>query len=169
MSHKKLEEISKFLQKDEKSSGKIKLAAPKKKTSDIEYIIKLYFSYDTLQKKQFYVLSIETAKKFPSLYEISVDVIKTKGVIDISILGLNARQSKIIKPQSAGTTLFFEDLLGKYRISLIKHDGGINSADIEFNVFKKEIILLKEVSIKKKNSLKFSNFIIDSTLFSFKE
>lgn len=138
--------------------------------TDLLYNVYVYFKFDPLQKKQFYVISIATEKLFTNLnYEISVNVVKKKGEIDIKILGLNALQSYIVQPKPARSDLYFEELLGAYKINIIKQDGSINSAKFYFNIFKKEILLLEENISSKKSSKIFSKFFIDNSAFTFKE
>jgi hypothetical protein len=162
--------VPKIPKSRKKSIESLKNTTPTKKEGEPEYSVFVYFKYDKLQKKQFYVVSIETVKEFSSLnYEISVDVNKTKDTIDISLRGLNTRMSYIVKPQPAHTDLFFEELFGKYSINIIKQDGSINTGLFEFNIFKKEITLLREIVVKKKNNRKFCSFTTEPNLHSFKE
>ncbi len=151
-----------------KSLEKLKRSTPAEKKNEIEYTVKTYFKYDESQRKQFYVISIFTVKEFASLnYEISVDVRKQKSVIDISLLGLNTRQTYYLEARSAYCDLLFENLFGKHTISLIKQDGSINQYIVDYNIFKKEITLLETVLPKKKNNRQFSTFTVVPELFTF--
>ncbi len=165
----KLEEMPKVSKPRKKTLARIKQSSPQKKDSLVEYIVNVFFKYDPALKKQFSVISLSTVKLFTSLsYEISVDVQKGKNSIDISILGLNTRQSYYVSPNPATTELLFENLFGKYTVNVIKQDGSINSAMFDFNIYKKEI-KLSEISLpKKKNNRIFTRFDIATESFSFK-
>lgn len=166
---RKLEEMPKVSKPRKKTIAKVKKATPQKKESSVEYVMHVFFKYDPRLKKQFSVVSLSTAKLFTSLsYEISVDVQKGKNTIDISILGLNTRQSYYVSPNPATTELLFENLFGKYTINVIKQDGSINTALFDFNIYRKEI-KLSELSLpKKKNNRIFTMFEVASESFSFK-
>lgn len=166
---RKLEEMPKVSKPRKKTIAKIKSATPQKKESSVEYLVNVSFKYDPILKKQFSVISLSTIKLFTSLsYEISADVQKGKNAIDISILGLNTRQSYYVSPNPATTELLFENLFGKYTVNIIKQDGSINSALFDFNIYKKEI-KLSEISLpKKKNNRIFAKFEVTPESFSFK-
>jgi len=165
----KLEEMPKVSKPRKKTIARIKQSNPQKKDSLVEYVVNVSFKYDPALKKQFSVISLSTVKLFTSLsYEISADVQKGKNSIDISILGLNTRQSYYVSPNPATTELLFEDLFGKYTLNVIKQDGSINSAMFDFNIYKKEI-KLSEISLpKKKNNRIFTRFEVTTESFSFK-
>lgn len=166
---RKLEEMPKISKTRKKTIPKTKLGTPQKKDSLVEYVVGVFYKYDPALKKQFSVIALSTVKLFTSLsYEISVDVQKGKNLIDISILGLNTRQSYYVSPNPATTELLFENLFGKYTINVVKQDGSINSAIFDFNIYKKEI-LLSEISLpKKKNNRIFVRFEVPLESFSFK-
>jgi len=166
---RKLEEMPKISKSRKKTIPKIKQATPKKKDSSIEYVVNVFFKYDPVLKKEFTVVAISTVKLFTSLsYEISVDVQKGKNAIDISILGLNTRQSYYVSPNPATTELLFDNLFGKYSLNVIKQDGSINSAMFDFNIYTKEI-KMSEISLpKKKNNRVFARFEVTPGSFSFK-
>jgi hypothetical protein len=167
---RKPDEVPKIPKSRKKSIESLKNTTPGIKEGEPEYRVFVYFKYDKVQKKQFYVISVETVKEFSALnYEISVDVNKAKDSIDISLRGLNTRMSYLVKPQPAHTDLFFEELFGKYTVNIIKQDGSINAGLFEFNIFKKEINLLREIVVKKKNNRKFCSFATEPNLYSFKE
>ncbi|MCK9425524.1 MAG: hypothetical protein M0Q21_05775 [Ignavibacteriaceae bacterium] len=163
------DEIPKVSKPRKKTIARIKQSNPQKKDSLVEYIVNVFFKYDPAMKKQFSVISLSTVKLFTSLsYEISVDVQKGKNAIDISILGLNTRQSYYVSPNPATTELLFENLFGKYTVNVFKQDGSINSAMFDFNIYKKEI-KLSEISLpKKKNNRVFTQFEVTTESFSFK-
>ncbi|MDP3150890.1 MAG: hypothetical protein Q8N83_17360 [Ignavibacteria bacterium] len=163
------EEMPKISKSRKKTIPNLKHATPQKKDSLVEYVVNVLFKYDPALKKQFSVVTLSTVKLFTSLsYEISVDVQKGKNAIDISILGLNTRQSYYVSPNPATTELLFDDLFGKYSINVIKQDGSINSAMFDFNIYKKEI-KLSEISLpKKKNNRIFTRFEVPTESFSFK-
>ena len=169
MSLRKLEEMPKVSKPRKKTITKVKNATPQKKEGSVEYVVNVFYKYDPIFKKQFSVISLSTIKLFTSLsYEISVDVQKGKNSIDISILGLNTRQSYYVAPNPATTELLFENLFGKYTVNIIKQDGSINSAAFDFNIYKKEI-KLSEISLpKKKNNRVFTRFEVVPESFSFK-
>lgn len=166
---RKLDEMPKVSMPRKKTIAKVKKTTPQKKESSVEYVVHVFYKYDPILKKQFSVVSLATVKLFTSLsYEISVDVQKGKNSIDISILGLNTRQSYYVSPNPATTDLLFENLFGKYTINVIKQDGSINSALFDFNIYRKEI-KLSELSLpKKKNNRIFTRFEVASESFSFK-
>ena len=167
---KKPVEMPKVPKTRKKDIDKIKSSVPGKKKEAIEYTAKTYFKYDPVQKKQFYVVSIFTIKEFSYLmYEISVNVQKTKNSIEISLLGLNTRQSCLVEAKTAYTDLYFENLYGQHTVAFIKQDGSINSFLVDFNIFKKEITILKETSPKKKNNRTFCTLEVDHKLFSFSD
>ncbi|NUN08194.1 MAG: hypothetical protein HUU54_03370 [Ignavibacteriaceae bacterium] len=144
---------------------------PRLPKEEKEYLVKFYFRYDELQKKQFYVISLETLKIFRTLsYGISVDVTKSKDTIDIKILGLNTKSSYIVQPKQAATELFFEDLYGNFKVLVHKHDKLFNSINASFNIFTKSISLKKDLSKAAKTAKKqFCVFEVDENKFSFKE
>jgi hypothetical protein len=165
---KKPTELPKVPKTRKKDLDKMKSAVPEKKKDAIEYTAKTYFKYDKVQKKQFYVVSIYTVKEFSFLtYEISVNVNKKKNSIEISLLGLNARQSCFVEAKNAFTDLYFENLYGPHTLAFIKQDGSINSFLIDYNIFKKEINIVKNTSPKKKNNRTFCTLEVDPNLFSF--
>jgi len=100
-------------------------------------------------------------------YKISTPSRKEKNEIDISVLGLSAQNDYLVKAQPATAEIDFEDLFGEYTVNIIKQDGSINSAVLNFNIFKKEIELLKEFLPAKKNNGKFCTFEIEKSLFTF--
>lgn len=158
---RKQEELPKIPKTRKKSIDKAKSATPQEKIDNVDYVAKVFYMYDGTQQKQFYVLSLETVKEFTFLdYEISVDVRKSKETIDVSILGLNTRQTYFVQPKPAITELFFEDLFGVFTFNIIKQDGSINSGKFEFNVYKKEIKFLGAFIPEKKNNRLFCRFEI---------
>lgn len=168
MALKKPKEVPKLPKAREKTIDKLKKAIPKKKKEDIEFNCRIFFHYDKKNKKQKYRFLLETLKVFSALnYKISTQQRKSKNEIDISILGLSAQNDYLTKVQHATAEIDFEYLFGEYTINIIKQDGSINSAILNFNIFKKEIALVKEFLPDKKNNGKFCTFEIDNSLFSF--
>ncbi len=168
MSLRKLKHVPKIPKSRKKSIDALKQATPIKKKSDIEYIAKVFFHYDESLKKQFYILRLNTVQEFSFLnYEIAVEVQKNKNVVDVSLMGLKAKQSYLVIPQPASTDFFFEELYGEYTFNIIKQDGSINSAKYHFNLFKKELFLVNEFLPAKKNNRKFCKFEIATELFTF--
>lgn len=151
-----------------KSIDKIKEATPAAKKAEIEYRAAASFRYDKSAGKQFFCITVSTVKEFSFLnYTVSLDVQSNRGVIDISILGLNTTQSYLVEPAPASTDSFFEDLTGKFTVNLIKQDGTINAAVYELNVYTREIKLLQEYVPEKKNNRRFCEFSVDAESFSF--
>lgn len=143
-------------------------AIPTKKPDKLEYICKVFFKYDHKIRKQFYAFVIETVVEFTSFtYEIAVEVLREKNVLNFIVLGLKAKMDAVPKVQPARKELLFEDLIGNYTINIVKQDGTINSADLKFNIFKKQIDLIKEYKPKKKNNRVFCKFEIAYDEFSF--
>lgn len=165
---KKPKSVPKIVKARKKTIDKLKEAVPVKKESEIEYSCKITLKYNPQKKVQQYAFAIETSKFFSSMnYEITIQASKGKKVIDISILGLTPKQTYFTKPGPAVSEIFFEDLYGDYVVNIIKKDGSINSAKVNFNVFKKEIKLLEEFLPEKKNNRKFCSFSVDETNFTF--
>lgn len=167
---KKPGEIPKVPKTRAKGIDKVKSATPGKKKGSIEYTASVYFRYDVARKKQFYTLSIYTVKEFSSMsYEIAVQVHREKRNIDISLLGLNMRQTYYFQAKGASVDIDFEDLFGVYTLSIIKQDGSINSYEIDFNIFKKDITLTASFLPKKKNNRQFSTLAVEREKFTFAE
>jgi hypothetical protein len=165
---KKPKSVPKIAKARRQTIDKLKEAVPLKKESELEYNCKITFRFNPLKKVQQYSFALETAKLFSSMnYGITIESKKDKKVIDISILGLSPRQTYFTEPGPAKSEVFFEDLYGEYTINIIKKDGSINSAVIDFNVFKKDIKLLNEFLPPKKNNRKFCSFKIDQSNFTF--
>ncbi len=168
MALKKPKDIPKIPKAREKSIDKLKKAIPKKKKEEIEFNCKIYFHYDSISKKQKYRFHLETLKVFSSLnYKITTQYRKEKNEIDISILWLNALNDYLTKVQPASAEIDFEDLFGEYTVNIIKQDGSINSAIVNFNVYKKDIQIVKEFLPQKKNNGRFCTFELDRTHNSF--
>lgn len=161
-------EVPKIPKTRKKTTESLKKSIPSEKKGTVEYVCKAYFNFDKVLRKQTCNISIETVKEFTVLnYVLSTDVKKTKNVIDISILGLNTKQSYYLVVQPAKAELYFEDLFGKHTINIIKQDGSINSAVFDFNIYKKEIKLVEEFLPTKKNNKKFCDFLVAEKDFSF--
>lgn len=143
-------------------------AIPTKKPDKLEYFCKAFYWYDEKKKKQYCAFRMETVAEFTSFaYEISVETIREKNIIYFIILGLKAKMDAIPVIQSANKIILFEDLIGDFTINVLKQDGAINSADLHFNIFKKEIVLNKEYKPKKKNNRLFCKFEISFDEFTF--
>lgn len=165
---RKQDEVPKIPKTRKKTIDKLKKATPAKKSGETEYLCEFYFHYDQIKKKQFAVLTISTVKDFTYLtYEVSVDVRKTRNVIDISLLGLNTVPSYYVQPKPARTDLFFDDLLGTFEFNLIKQDGSINSVTVDFNIFKKEITIRNVDLPEKLNNREFCKFSVADSMFTF--
>lgn len=145
-------------------------AIPLKKPDKLEYICKAYYKYDSMIKKQFCVFAVETVVEFTSFaYEVSVEVIKEKNVIDLILMGLKAQTNVVPQIQPARTEVLFEDLIGDYTVNVVKQDGAINTGEYHFNIYKKEILLSKQYKPKKKNNRLFCTFQVAEDEFSFPE
>jgi len=167
---KKPNEIPKIPKTRRKSISALKKAIPLKKKTEIEFEVRFFFKYDGALRKQFYVIFINTIKEFSYLnYEVAVEVARNKDVIDISLQGLNMKHSYLVEPRSAYKELLFEDLYGEYTINLIKQDGSINTAILNFNIFRKEMVLVAEKIPSKKNNSRFCTFIIEKEYFTFQK
>jgi len=143
-------------------------AIPAKKPDKLEYICKAIFKYDEISGKQFSVFVIETVVEFTSFaYEISVDVIQEKNVINFILMGLKAKMDVVPQVQPARTELLFQDLVGDYTVNVVKQDGAINTGEYHFNVYKKEILLNNQYKPKKKNNRLFCKFEVAEGEFSF--
>ncbi|HKI76968.1 MAG TPA: hypothetical protein VKA26_00345 [Ignavibacteriaceae bacterium] len=151
-----------------KSIIQIKESTPRAKESEIEYTCLVYFYNNKQKQEQQYCVRLETMKNFSMLnYEISVKFKKDKNSIDISILGLNTKTTYLNEPGPASCELLFSSLYGEHTINVIKQDGSLNSALFNFNVFKKEIELVKEFLPDKKNNRKFCNFDVARDRFTY--
>ncbi len=145
MALKKPKDVPKLPKAREKSIDKLKKSTPAKKKSEVEFNCKIYFHKDGSNGKQKYRFEVETIKIFSFLnYKLTAQARKEKKVIDISLLGLTAMNDYVAKVQPANVEIDFEELFGEYTINILKQDGSVNSALVKFNIFKKEIVILKE-------------------------
>jgi hypothetical protein len=160
--------IPKIAKARKQTIDKLKKAVPIKKESELEYNCKIAFKFNPSKKIQQYIFNLETEKLFSSMnYGITTESKKNKKVIEISILGLSPKQTYFTEAGPAKSEIFFEDLYGEYIVNVIKKDGSINAAKIDFNVFKKEIRLVEEFLPPKKNNRKFCAFSVDRENFTF--
>ena len=157
--------------KTRKKKAHIALSAiPTKKPDKIEYLCKAFYKYDETTGKQYSVFAIETLVEFTSFaYEVSVDVIQEKNVINFILMGLKAKMNVVPLIQPARTELLFQDLVGDYVVNVVKQDGAINTGAYHFNIYKKEILLTKQYKPKKKNNRLFCKFEVAEEEFSFPE
>ncbi|MEO8232602.1 MAG: hypothetical protein ABI638_09980, partial [Ignavibacteriota bacterium] len=161
MALKKPNEVPQISKARDKNIDKLKKATPAKKKTEIEFNCKIYFHKDGLNGKQKYRFEVETSKIFSFLnYKLTAQARKEKKTIDISLLGLTALNDYMAKAQPANIEIDFEELFGEYTVNIMKQDGSINSALVNFNIFKKEILLVKEFLPEKKNNSKFCTFEI---------
>lgn len=139
-----------------------------RKNPEYEYNCRIYFHRDKASGSQKYRIELETIKQFSTLnYEISCKAVKSKKNIEIRILGLKAKNDYISHVQPASAYIDFEDLYGEFNISIIKKDGTVNSAVVNFNIFKKEIKLLNTFNPDEKSKKIFCTFETDESLNSF--
>lgn len=167
MSLKKPKNVPKIPKAREKSIDKLKKAIPQKKDGEIEFNIKFFFKKGK-DDKQLYTIRIETVKVFAFLnYDLAAHGEKNKREIDVSILGLQTTNDYINEPKPASIDLDFEELHGEFIVNILKQDGAMNCAEVKFNVFKKEISILKELLPEKKNNRLFCKFFVADEFFSF--
>jgi len=145
-------------------------AIPLKKPDKLEYLCKAFYKYDESVKKQYCVIAIETVVEFTSFsYEVSVEVVKEKNILNFILMGLKAKTNVVPVVQPARTELLFEDLIGDYTINVVKQDGAINTGEFHFNIYKKEILLTKQYKANKKNNRLFCKFEVALDEFTFPE
>ncbi len=165
---KKPKLVPKIAKARKKTIEKLKEAVPLKKEAELEFNCNISFRFNPQKKVQQYLFALETTKLFSSMnYGITTLSKKEKKIIDISILGLTPKQTYFTQVYTALGEVFFEDLYGEYTVNIIKKDGSINGAKVDFNVFKKEIKLIEEFLPEKKNNRKFCSFSIDQKSFTF--
>lgn len=165
---RKLKGVPKIPKTRKKKAHSALTAIPLKKPDNLEYICSAYFKWDEKIKKQFYAFSLETVVEFTSFaYEISIDTIREKNILYFVLTGLKAKTNVVPQIAPARTEILFEDLIGDYTINVVKQDGAINAAEYHFNIFKKEISLIKEFKPKKKNNRLFCKFNVADDQFSF--
>ena len=168
MALKKPKKIPLLPKTREKSIDKLKKSTPAKKKKEIEFNCRIYFYADKKNGQQKYRFEIETIKLFSVLnYKIIAQARKEKKTIDISLLGLTTLNDYVARVQAANIEIDFDNLFGEYTVNVIKQDGSINSAIVNFNAFKKEIEIIKEFLPEKKNNSKFCTFEVDKKSYSF--
>lgn len=167
---KKPKDLPKIPKSRQKKAENALAAIPEKKEDKLEYKCKAYYDFDSTTKTQYSVFAIETVAEFTSFaYEVSLEVLKDKREIVIVLMGLKALTNMAPKVQPARTEIPFEDFVGEYTVKVVKQDGAINAADFNFNIFKKEIKLLKEYKPQKKNNRIFCKFEVNKEAFRFGE
>ncbi len=160
--------ISKIPNSRSKKISAIRDAVPEGKKSEIEYICEIYFSTDLTKVKQYYCFHLSTVLQFSNLnYEISVKTVKQKNIIDIVIMGLKTKPAYINISGPAVGEILFENLYGKHTVNIIKQDGSINSALIDFNIYKKNIELVDAFLPSKENNRAFVKFEIPKEKFNY--
>lgn len=143
-------------------------AIPLKKPDKLEYYCKASFQYDPVIDEQFCVFAIETVAEFTNFsYSISVDFFREKNEIYIVLMGLKANTNMVPKVQPARSEVAFENLFGEYTVNVVKQDGSMNAGVYKFNLYNKEILLLDQYKVKKKNNRLFCEFSIEEDNFSF--
>ncbi|PKL83655.1 MAG: hypothetical protein CVV24_03825 [Ignavibacteriae bacterium HGW-Ignavibacteriae-3] len=170
MSLKKPDSIPKIPKTRKKKAQSALDAIPAKKPDKLEYSCKSYYKYDEAARKQFCVFAIETVVEFTNFsYEVSVDVVQEKNVINFILMGLKANMNVVPMVQPAKKEMLFQDLVGDYIVNVVKQDGAINTGEFHFNIYKKEIVLTKQYKPKKKNNRLFCKFEVAEEEFSFPE
>ena len=161
----KIPKISK--KRAKKGEAAIK-AIPQKRPDKIDFSCKTFYKFNNDLRKQYLVFTVETLVEFTAFaYELTVEVIKRKRILYLIIRGLKARTNILPGIQPARTEIEFEDFVGEYVVHVVKQDGAINSAVYNFNIFKKEIKLIKEFIPLKKNNRRFCKFFVSEKDFSF--
>ncbi|MCX6152416.1 MAG: hypothetical protein NTX22_17960 [Ignavibacteriales bacterium] len=167
---KKPKGIPKLPKTRKKNIEAAKDAIPQKKENKVEYLCFAFFKFDSVFNKQFCTLRIITVAEFTHFaYELSVASSIHKNVIEITLLGLQAKINYLPKVEPAKVDIDFENLYGEYTVNIIKQDGSINSAVFNFNIFKKDIKLTKKFLPEKKNNRLFCDFIVSQNDFTFRE
>lgn len=165
---KKPTDVPKVPKTRKKNPEAAKAAIPHKKEDKIEYVCSALFLADELRRKQYCTLRIKTVAVFTSFaYEISVDKRINKHTIDLTLLGLQTRTNYLPKTEPAVTDVLFENLYGEYTVNVIKQDGSLNTAVFDFNIFKKNIKLIKKFIPEKKNNRLFCDFDVAEDEFTF--
>lgn len=145
-------------------------AIPEKKPDKHEYNCRTFFYFDKSNQKQQCVFRIETVSEFTNFaYEVAVDTVQEKRDFYFVLMGLKAKPNMIPEVEPAITDIALHDLVGEYTVNVVKQDGAINSAVFKFNLFKKEIVLIKEFQPDKKNNRFFCKFEVADELFTFAE
>lgn len=167
---KKPNKIPKIPKTRKKKTEAALAAIPAPKPDKVEYRCKAAFKYDSVEQKQLSAFIIETAVEFTSfVYEISVEVVKEKREILILLLGLKSQTNLAPRVQPARTEVFFEDLIGEYKIKIVKQDGCINEANMYFDKFNKNIKLLETYIPEKENNRRFCEFLVAVEEFEFSD
>jgi hypothetical protein len=136
-----------------------KTEAGNEKQDSIEYLCSVFFRYNKLTKQQQYCVRLETIKLFSALsYRLTVKAHKKKSEIDLNIMGLTPDQTYLQLVKPAASESYFDELYGDYKINIIKPDNSINSAVFNFNIFKKEIVLVNSLFTPGKNVRQFCTF-----------
>lgn len=158
---KKPGEIPKIPKTREKKAEAAFNAIPENRPDKLEYFCKFSFQYDQKLRKQFNVITISTVAEFTSFaYEVSLEIIRDKKEINLVLMGLKALTNFVPRVQSAISNVRFEDLFGTYTVNVLKQDGAINTAEVDFNIYKKAITLKQQYKPKKKNNRKFCEFMV---------
>ena len=115
-------------------------AIPAKKPDKLEYYCKAFYKYDGKKNQQYLVFAIETAVEFTAFaYEISVEVIKEKNVINLVVMGLKAKMDSVPQVMPARNEILFDVLFGDHIVNVVKQDGAINTGEFHFNIYKKQM------------------------------
>ncbi|MGD8781842.1 MAG: hypothetical protein PVH88_23130 [Ignavibacteria bacterium] len=167
---KKPQKVPKIPKARKKSVEDTINSIPAKKPDKIEYTCKALFMYNELTKTQQYVFAIETVAVFTSFaYEVSLDFFNEKDQIYIVIKGLKALPNLAPRVMPARTDIVFENLVGEYTVNVVKQDGAINSGVFKFNIYNKEIKLLKEFKPEKENNRYFCKFEVAENEYTFED
>jgi len=165
---KKPTDIPKIPKTRKKKAESALTAIPEKKPDKIEYYCLSYFKYDRESRKQLHALTIQTVAEFTSFsYKLNVEVIKEKNVINLVIMGITPEINVAPEIKPAECELLLENLTGNFIVNVVKQDGCINSAEISFNIYNKEINILNEFVPQKTNNRLFCKFKVSPGRNSF--
>lgn len=166
---KKQKDVPKIPKTRKRNLEVFKNLIPAKKDEKIDYKCKFFFDYDSTKDISYFVVRIETTVVFGSFsYEVSVEYMKNKNVIDIGILGLTTKINNVPLVAPAFNNILIDETNGEFEINIIKYDGCINSAKIKLNLFEKNIQILETSVLEKENNRLFCIFEVDSEKSVFK-
>ncbi len=94
---------------------------------------------------------------------------KKKKELNFSILGLLPDQAYLAEIKPAISDTFFSEIYGDYLVNIKRKDGSINSARFNFNIFKREIILIEEFINPDKDIKQFCVFHTAEDLNTFSQ
>lgn len=136
--------------------------------TNLEYLVRFYFSFDKVTGKQFYTVALSTYRLFSQLnYSITTKVKRQRDHITVNLLGLSTNNSYYTNSYSAVSFLRFEELFGDFTVNVVKQDGTVNSALVAFNIYNKSIEIRSTSSGNDGEDRIFCQFETDSSQFTF--